>query len=432
MAPADSVQTLEDSIERLGFQRVSLARVRDFTIGGSGTEQTFAGVERWLLSAVETLSACLPVPRTVAPFVERPFFRPPWSSRSFYYSPATLQGSSTDAGRAVVALKGLEPCISDVDDLFRDLRRASYSPHNIAEHFVFVEHKIPGCLGLAEAIREAEQAAAIQERHLRFYGSLARLPVPLFVYRHSDEVVERVTERLRRLLGAAAFERIEPTLAGGLGAYVYYYPTAPIRARDIDHALENLSFQERLVVLLRDVCDPEDVILGWVRGFTRMLYLGFLPGSLASLRSGICCQPQNACLDGGFVDLDSLTPLDELQDTTALNAALQFCVESLLQTMRSLTAGGVDPTRPEGNEIRIDLHYIRQYLLGAIKRAIETEARAGLQLDTRIAAYFFEPKTFEELVIRLRPYFGGSSEFETVNEEFHHLSRELLKGLRGS
>jgi hypothetical protein len=432
MASADSVQTLEDSIERLGFQRVSLACVRDFTIDGSGPEQRFVGVESWLPSAVETLSACLPVPKTVAPFVERPFFRPPWSSRSFYYSPATLQDSSGGTGRAVVALKGLEPCISDVDDLFLDLRRASYSPHNIAEHFVFVEHKIPGCLGLEEAIREAERAAAIQERHLRFYGSLARLPVPLFVYRHSNEVVKSVTEKLRRLLGTAAFERMEPMLADGLGAYVYYYPTAPIRARDIDHALESLSFHQRLIVLLREVCDPEDVILGWVRGFTRMLYLGFLPGSLASLRSGICCQPQNACLDGGFVDLDSLTSLEEIQDTTALDAALQFSVEALLQTVRSLTVGGVDPTRPESSEIRIDIHHIRQYVLGAIKRAIETEARAGLHLDPRIAAYFCEPKTFEELVTRLGPYFGGSSKFEVVSEDFHHLSKELLKGVRGS
>jgi hypothetical protein len=72
-----------------------------------------------------------------------------------------------------------------------------------------------------------------------------------------------------------------------------------------------------------------------------------LPGALPSFRTGICCQPQNACIDGGFVDLGSLTPLSTLRDDTAVYAALQFSTESLLNTIRALVAGSTDPTRPE-------------------------------------------------------------------------------------
>jgi hypothetical protein len=428
MAP--TTPTLAESIRSLGIRCVRLPQLRNFVEETSGAESPLTRAEKWLPSAIETLSAQLPLPKTVAPFVERPFFRPPGSYRSFYYGPSTLRAPGTRTGGAVVAIKGLEPCAPDIDVLFHDLQRACYSPHNIAEHLVFVEHKIPACLCLSEAIREAERAAAIQSLHLRFYGGLARLPLPLFVYGHTDEVREMMTGKLRRCLSGAAFETVEAALGSGLGVYVYYYPTVPARARDIDHLLQGLDFRERLIALLRAMGDPEAAVHGWVREFTRMLYLGFLPGSLASLRSGNCCQPQNACLDGGFVDLDSLTPLDELRSDTAIQAGLQLSVESLLQSARTLVAGSTDPTRAESTEIRIDLHYFSQYLFSLIQAAIKTEARPGLELDARIQTYFSTPRTFEELVARLRTYYSPRSEFDSVNQDFNELGQELLKAIR--
>lgn len=423
---------LEDSIRSLGMGRLSLRQERSFVGKESGLQPALVNAEPWLLPAINALAEGLPLPKTVAPFIDKPFFRPPGSYRSFYYCPSTLAPAEFGASGAVMAIKGLEPCARDIDALFRDLQRACYSPYNIAEHFVFVEDKIPACLGLREAIREAERAAEIQRAHLRVYGAPARLPMPLFVFRHHDEILEQVTDKLCRSLDAAAFERIRSNLSLGLGVYVYYYPTAPMRARDIDHMLLGLDYRERLFALLRDVCDPEDVISRWAREFTRMLYLGFLPGSLASLRSGVCCQPQNACIDGGFVDLDSLTPLHELQSETAIQAALQVSVEALIQTVRTLVACGSDPTRAEGLEIRIDLHYFRQYVFALIEEAIKTEARPGIELDPRIRRYFASPRTFEELAGRLRFYYSPRTELDPAAGDYHELARELLRAARGS
>lgn len=428
---ASAIPSLEESIRSAGFASLPARPVGGYAEPGDPLEAALAGAERWLPGVSKTLSGQLPVPKTVAPFVTRPFFRPPGSYRSFYYGPSTLAGVGSAAGKGVVAIKGLEPCLADVDALFDDLRRACYSPHNVAEHFVFVEHKIPACLGLNEALREAERAAAIQRLHLRHYGALARLPLPLLVHRHSDDVLARMTEKLSRLLGTTAFREIEPMLGSGLGAYAYYYPTAPLRVRDIDQLLHGLSFQDRLLRLLGGVCDPEHVINRWVCGFVRMLFLGFLPGSLASLRSGICCQPQNACVDGGFVDLDSLTPLDELRDDTAVAAALQFSVESLLQTVGALAIGGADAAR-DGREVRTDLHHLWQYVLGLIDEAIKTEARPGLELDARIRRYFTAPRAFEDLVARLRSYYSPRSAFDSTSQEFHQLGGELMKSARES
>jgi hypothetical protein len=384
----------------------------------------------WVSPAIDTLAAGLPLPRSVAPFVDRPFFRPPGSNRCFYYCPSTIDGPNTGPG--VLAIKGLEPCTEDFDALVRDLDRACYTQHNIAEHFVFVEHKIPACLGLQEALREANRATAVQRAHLRVYGELARLPLPLLALHHTDEIIERAREALRNVLQTAAFLAIEPTLNEGLATYVYYYPSPAIRACDIDYRLQGLGFRERLLALIGHVGDPERIVRHWVRGFVRMLYLGYLPGSLASLRSGICCQPQNACIDGGFVDLGSVTPLPELRSESAVPAALQFCLEALLDTVRTLIAGASDPTRVESLEIRIDLHYIRQYLFALIEEAIETEARPQLALDRRIQSYLTSPRTLACLVTRLGTYYSRPTQLDAVPPEYAALAPELIRSARES
>jgi hypothetical protein len=430
VAMASSTPNLAESIRSLGMRHVSLPKIRSFVDESDAFLSALQTAEPWLPSAIETLSTQLPLMRTVGPFVARPFFRPPGSYRSFYYGPATLHHPlGTENGRAVIAFKGLEPCAEDIDLLFEDLQRACYSPHNIAEHLALVERKIPGCVSLAEAIREAERAAAVHSRHFRFYGTVAHLPLPLFVYRHSDDVREAAAQKLRSCLGAAAFEAIGPALGSGLGVYVYYYPTAPVRVREIDELFQGIDFRERLIVLMRALGDPEKVIESWAREFARMLYLGFLPASLASLHTGNCCQPQNACLDGGFVDLDSLTSLDELRSDTEIQAALQLSVESLIQSVRTLVAGSTDPIRSEGTEIRMDLHYFNQYVLALLGRTIETEARPGLELDTRIRGYFSSPRNFEELVGRLSSYYSPPSRFDAVNSEFSELGQELLRSI---
>lgn len=426
--------SLESTLRVQGINTVELQPVWSFTAEHPELREALAETEPWLAPALETLAIRLPLPETVGAFVARPFYRPPGSYRCFYYCPSSLhdEGSGRSAGgRAVVAIKGLEPCTRDVNVVLRDLKRACYSPHNIAEHLIFEERKIPASLGLAEALREAKRAAEIQSAHVRVYGSLARLPFPLFVFRHSVEVERQILEMLRRELSDDALETVEPWVACGLGVYVYYYPTAPVRARDIDLLLQGLGFQQRMFALI-GLCDPEEVIRRWVCLFVRMLYLGVLPGTLPSFRTGICCQPQNACIDGGFVDLDSLTPLIALRDDTAVYAALQFSTDSLLNTVRALVAGSTDSMRPEGLEGRFDLHHLNLYVLALIQDGILNEARQELGLDIRISRYYTSARSFEGLVNRVSPYYSPlNPDFAEAARRFNDFGLSLIAAARG-
>lgn len=419
---------IADAMRQSGITQASLRLVRNFGQGDAPLRAARPFISPRLIEAIDALDEFVPAADTAGAFASGPYFRPPGSHRSFYFCPSLIEPDVADGG-PVLAFKGLEPLARDIDVMLRDLKRACYSPHAIAEHFVFVEDKIPACLGLVEALREAERAESLQLAHLRAYGELARLPVPIAVFRHDENVCSLMAEKLRAMLDQAAFCRIEPILAEGLGVYVYFYPSPPLRARDADFMLQGLSFRPRLFALMRDVCEPEQVIERWARGFARMLLLGFLPGSLASLRSGLCCQPQNACIDGGFVDLDSVTPLTAFATDASLFAALQLSVDSLIETVRALAAGAEDPTRPETREVRIDLHYFHQFVLRAIERSLACEEREGAKIDTRVARYFAVPETFEELVKRLSGYYSPDAELAS-SPEATELTIDLLRLIR--
>ena len=422
--------SLETSIGSVGFTSVSLEPVWNVNAEKPALSSTLIQVQPELKTIIAEIATAQPIPATVMPFATPPFYRPAGSHRCFYYAPSTTT-TKTDItqGDTVLAIKGLEPCIGNFEALLRDLRRACYSPYSIAEHLVFEERKIPGCLGLGEAIREAERALAIQCAHLDRYGSLAHLPVPLFVFRHSDEVVAKTREGLQQILMPAAFESIKSMLGSGLGVYVYFYPGSTIRVRDLDYLMPGLGFRERLLTLLQDVCDPEEVIHRWVEGFVRFLHLGFVPGSLSSLRTGICCQPQNACIDGGFVDLDSLTPIEDFGDT-ALQAALKFSTDSLIQTVRTLVAGGSDPTRADTSEVRIDLHHLGDYVFALLRAELLTQSRPGYSLDPRVVQYFTPAESFADLVDRLRTYYTPSSEFGPAARDVSSFVCDLLRASR--
>jgi hypothetical protein len=425
--------TLDAAASAAEFTVADATPVRDFFAVHPELAAALEKTESWLEPALGVLRGGAPVPKTVTAFVRAPFFRPPTSHRCYYFwpaMPASGEPPGSGSGRAVLAMKGLEPCAPDFPALLEHLRRPCFSPHNMAEHLAIEENKVAGCLSLAEALEESERAAALQIAHLRVYGALARVPLPLLVLRHSPSTEARVRDALRERLSAAAFEVVEPVVRGGLAAYVYYYPTPPVRVKDVDYLLQAFAFEER-TRHLRSLCDPEEVVLRFATGVARMLHLGFLPSSLASLHTGSLCQPQNACLDGGFVDLDSLTRFTDLPDDTAMYAGLEFTVDSMLRTLRALVAGSTDPVRKDSDEVRVDLHYLRHHLLARLERALASEARPALVLDPRVQRYFTPAHTFEDLAERLRTYYGSPSPaFEAASRSFGEIGPALVAAAR--
>jgi len=399
-------------------ETIHLPIVWDLTVDYPKLLGVLDEIHPWLRAAVRELRERLPVPPSTEAFVVGPYHRPPGSARSFYR--AEDDDAGPDSG-PVIAVKGMEPLSQNFRSGLQDLDRACYSPFTIAEHFVFEERKVPGCLTLAEATAEARRAAELQSAHLAAYGTLARVPLPLLVFRHSDDTKQDVADLLGELLSDAARAAVAAQMTSGLGVYVYVYPATPLRVTHLDYLFRGQSFQKRSLALLT-VCDPDAMARRWVSAVVRMLYLGYLPGTLASLHSGICCQPQNACLNGGFVDLDSVTSFSDLRDDTAVYAALQFSMDELVRTVRYLVAGAADPVRPEETRVRVDLHHLREYVLALVREAIGAEGRPDTQLDPRVVEFFDPARSFERLAQRLSSYYSPPSrasaqawhEFETV------------------
>jgi hypothetical protein len=196
-------------------------------------------------------------------------------------------------------------------------------------------------------------------------------------------------------------------LASGLAVLVYAYPGLPIRVRDLDYTDRGRDLRQRLLTLIRDLGDPAAVIEGWVTLFARLLHLGFVPGTLAALHTGLPCQLQNACLDGGMVDMDAVTPIAELDDT-ALQAALQLSTDALIDTVRALLIGACDPARGEGGPVRVDTHQIGAFVLAAVRRAL---AREGASAD-RVVQFYEPADSLAELFERLGTYFSPPSRFD--------------------
>jgi hypothetical protein len=410
-----------------GMQTTSVRVVRDFRIE---QRDVWAQLEQtWVSEVVRDFASSAPVPDSMSAFLSGAFYRLPNSHRSFYFSPFAADRS---ASADVIAFKGFEPPSPRFPELIAELRRPCYSPHNILEHFVFEERKVPGCLLMSEALGEAAVAAETQRAHLRRYGTLARLPVPLFVVQHSDEVVGRALEHLCANMSKPAARAMEATVTQGFGGYVYYYASAPIRVRDVDPLVSCLGVRARMLALTTQICDVERTIGRWVELFARLLHLGFVPGSLASLRTGICCQPQNACMDGGFVDLDSVVPVADFVDDTSLQAALQCSFDALVSSVRTLLVGSHDPTRDEAQKVRPDLFLVGEYVRAMLREALNSEARVGHELGPRIRAHFEPATSLAGLVDRLDPYFfSGSDGFGQATMAFAPFGLALAGASRG-
>jgi hypothetical protein len=362
-------------------------------------------VESWLPGMLSVFQEEMPAAPGHQAFAEPPLFRPPGNHRSFLYCPGALTDDRPGPGHdhGVVVFKGLEPAFSWFPQLLHDLRAPCYTPHSIAEHLVVEEGKIPGCVGLREAFFEAQAAQRLQTRYLATYGEPARAPLPLFVYRHSPDTIGRTREQLRAELSEQTFDLMAPTLDTGLGGYAYYYPAPPIRARDVDSMLANEPFWRRQLALL-SFGDVSELVERWLQLFARLLVTGLLPGAAASRKRGICCQPQNACLDGGYVDVDSVVPVESLRSDADIGQAVWFSFEALTDTILTLLAGHPESVSGSADLLR---GTVRSFVTARVGQLLAAEQDLGRHLDPRIAAFVTAPASVSDLVTilgKVAPY----------------------------
>jgi hypothetical protein len=215
-----------------------------------------------------------------------------------------------------------------------------------------------------------------------------------------------VMDRVRATVTGTALGQLEPFTRNGLGVLVNYYAGMPTRVSSLNHVLPTTSYAERHERLF-ELLDPDVVMRSWSRQLARLLHLGFVPATPASGRTGNMCQPQNAALDGGFFDVDSVEPICTLPGPAAVADALAASMRSFYYTVRSMLVersyyhlGSADDV-VEG--------WITSYVHTSMRRALAEEALPRVDLDPRVAQFFSADVELPDLLAALAAYHPTSS-----------------------
>lgn len=338
----------------------------------------------------------LPIMASFRPMQAAPFVRLHGHQRAFY---------KTLAPSGVLAFKGTELEVGDLDRAFKELSDDRLpNRRSVLEHFVISEQKLPMALVHDEAIAEATNACAFQQAYVARYRELARVPLSLLVLRWSDEDVAAFERRLVPLLSRRAAAIARSLFERGLGVYVYYYPELPERLAQqhltaAGPCVDHRGFQARYEALARRR-DPKQVIGDWVRLFVRMLGLGYLPCNLAHIGIGQCVDPNNAIMDGGFADLDSLQRIADIPDNAQFYETLAYSLASLASVIQGLLVGSTKLQFHSGVEplSSLPIH------VACVKagQMIEGERANGTEFDPRVLDFFAREDPLESLIVLCR------------------------------
>ena len=339
-----------------------------------------------LAEIVEALRKTLAVPPTAlpttAPSKDLHFYRLSNHNRSYCYSLSASSEPSAIYAAPTLVVKGAEPLQPDFARFVEWMKLAPFrqSKRRLADHFPLAEGKIPGATTVHEVVREARIASDLQAHHLRVYGELGPLPVPILGIRLPDDVTQNAL-RVLRTLSKPAVERIESIAREGLGVYVYHYRRAPIRSNVFGG-----GGTKALVSYVAQAFNHETALRGWVQAFVRLLFLGFLPYTEWNEGLGFCLDFGNATIDGGFCDVDSITPIADVPDDAFFFKSLEEAARLLHDTCARLLDDEPNPARQLA---------LARYLGSLFERAIESEKRPGVTLDPRVRQ-LLQP-TFQDL-----------------------------------
>jgi hypothetical protein len=341
--------------------------------------------------ALDGLKAGVPYMASAVPGEQGDLYRIRGHNRSVCIALASDKSTSD-----VVVVKGSEPLLPDFERYLGWMQFKQFGawPRPMMEHFPLFEGKAPGIVFLDEARKEADLSLDVQTAHLRHYGDLMRLPVPLMVLSLAGDAQNRVVSQLERRISAPAFERIEPYLERGIGMFAYYYPGPPVRVtavgrpRFIWPGPADMASEQNVL---------EKMVPGWIRIAARLLWLGFLPSTPLSWRLGAIFDPNNSCLDGGCCDIASVYPIEQANHDAFVMRSLAEIVGSLRVVIAR--AFGIQlPELAQSYDQEFMAFYVGQYVKREVERALATEARDTLTLDPRIAQVFGGEKSLPELL----------------------------------
>lgn len=351
---------------------------------------------------MESLRNAVPlVPHSgVGPVGSGGFFRIPNHYRSVSYVLPAREAGNVSSG--VIVFKGTEPLLPDfpeyLDWMLRVPFRSSGLPLGL--HFPLEMKLPPAAMWIEEALAEQTVASRLQQEYLRRYGRIAKLPLPLFVFRMTREQVDRYQEIVVRRLSGDALSKIRNKLTDGLGIEVYYYPELPVRVADLFVGNVRDAFKAALAPDL-----VEDILAGWAQLFSEMLCLNYMPYASWHRGMGGCCDSGNACIDGGFHDLLTLVPFDTIPDDVTFRQCLNSSIRMLSESMSSLAAAAV------GSPAQVDAEvasFAAAFISDRLRTQLMIEDRDGRAVDVRLKRFCSTP-TASDIIPFVRQILRGRS-----------------------
>jgi hypothetical protein len=362
------------SVSSEGHRWTALAPSLDFLF-----DRDAGIVDDWIIDAIGTLGDTPPIPPSCFPFHDGRLARPVDHNRCFYRT------APAGGGAQVLCFKGFEVLAADFGDFVKELMLSQKASPGLtlADHFLLIEDKVPGCLTTDEAAIEVDRAVRLHQVLRAEEGPPPRLPIPMAVVRFSDRVGEQVIAVLSKHLSESSLAKARTLVADGLSGYIYAYHCLPVRVEHMRlHWRADARTTSRHPPLLHGRASRGSID-GWLGLAAAMLRQGFLPATAASRWRGACCDPKNAVPGGGFVDMGSVVHVGEIRSDYDIIQALETTVECLSSTiLRFLSYGNGPPDGGNAAQRMIARHVHRR--LGVL---LEAQPQRSA-IDPRIAAFF--------------------------------------------
>lgn len=338
-----------------------------------------------LLDVMASLREALPLVSHSGVGPSGRFYRLPNHYRSVSFMLPASEDEVNSANPGVIVFKGTEPLLPDFSEYYDWMLGARFRSSSLplGLHFPLDMKLPPAAMWIEECLAEQAISSKIQRQYLHRYGQLARLPLPLFVFKLTPEQLRGYEECISSRISADAMWKIRNKLADGLGVEVYYYPELPVRVADL------------FVGNVRDVFKPllasesvETTCESWVLLFARLLCLGYMPFAPWHHGMGGCVDAGNVCIDGGFNDLLTVVSFDTIPDEHLFRRSLQGSIQMLAESISALSAASMGTTVSAENEV---VSLAVSFVTDRLRHHIMGADQGRHALDGRLVHFFHNP-----------------------------------------
>jgi hypothetical protein len=138
-----------------------------------------------------------------------------------------------------------------------------------------------------------------------------------------------------------------------------------------------------------------------------MLGLGYFPCSPCHDEVGQCLREQNAVLDGGLVDMDSICEMASIADEAEFVETLMVTLVELVGTVHNLWVDRSKTWSPRQSRTGlVTVLLVWQQVLAELKAAILREEADGTVFDARVKKLLFAGASFSEIDAALALLYG--------------------------